>query len=77
MPIKVVLTELRFENLNIVKEQEKTDENFLTAFYPNPEDKNVFNIALDIVKESNPDIILGTDLEFVLLLRTILENIKF
>lgn len=61
MPIKRVLTELGFDNLNIVKEQEKPDGNFPTASYPNPEDKNVFNIALDMAKESNPDIIFGTD----------------
>ena len=45
MPIKRILTELGFENLNIVKEQEKPDGNFPTASYPNPEDKSVFNIA--------------------------------
>ena len=61
MPIKRVLTELGFENLNIVKEQEKPDGNFPTSSYPNPEDKSVFNIALNMAKESNPDIIFGTD----------------
>ena len=61
MPIKRVLTELGFENLNIVKGQEKPDGNFPTVSYPNPEDKSVFNIALEMVKESNPDIIFGTD----------------
>ena len=61
MPIRRVLTELGFENLNIVKEQEKPDGNFPTASYPNPEDKSVFNIALDMARESNPDIIFGTD----------------
>ena len=61
MPIKRALTELGFENLNIVKEQEKPDGNFPTAPYPNPEDKSVFNIALDMARESNPDIIFGTD----------------
>ncbi|CUO46036.1 phospho-sugar mutase [Clostridium disporicum] len=61
MPIKRTLTELGFENLNIVKEQEKPDGNFPTASYPNPEDKNVFNIALEMAKDINPDIIFGTD----------------
>lgn len=61
MPIKRALTELGFENLNIVKAQEKPDGNFPTASYPNPEDKSVFNIALEMAKESNPDIIFGTD----------------
>ena len=48
MPIKRALTELGFENLNIVKAQEKPDGNFPTASYPNPEDKSVFNIALEM-----------------------------
>ena len=48
MPIKRALTELGFENLNIVKEQEMPDGNFPTASYPNPEDKSVFNIALEM-----------------------------
>jgi len=61
MPIKRALTELGFENLNIVKEQENPDGNFPTAPYPNPEDKSVFNIALDMARENNPDIIFGTD----------------
>jgi len=61
MPIKRALTELGFKNLNIVKEQENPDGNFPTAPYPNPEDKSVFNIALDMARENNPDIIFGTD----------------
>ena len=61
MPIKRALTELGFENLNVVKEQENPDGNFPTASYPNPEDKSVFNLALEMAKETNPDIIFGTD----------------
>ena len=61
MPVKNVLTELGYENLNIVKEQELPDGNFPTAPYPNPEDPAVFKIALEMAKELNPDIILGTD----------------
>lgn len=61
MPIKRILTELGFEKLHIVKEQEKPDGNFPTAPYPNPEDKTVFNLALEMAKDINPDIIYGTD----------------
>lgn len=43
MSIKRVLTELGFEKLNIVKEQEKPDGNFPTVSYPNTEDKSVLN----------------------------------
>ncbi|GAA0070273.1 phospho-sugar mutase [Clostridium sardiniense] len=61
MPVTRILKELGYENLHIVKEQEKPDGNFPTAPYPNPEDPKVFKIALDMAKELNPDIIFGTD----------------
>lgn len=61
IPIRRVLKELGYTNLSIVKEQEDPDGNFPTAPYPNPEDPKVFNIALDMAKEIQPDIIFGTD----------------
>ena len=61
MPVTRILKELGYENLHVVKEQEKPDGNFPTASYPNPEDPKVFKIALDMAKTLNPDIIFGTD----------------
>ncbi|NAS19298.1 phospho-sugar mutase [Clostridium butyricum] len=61
MPIKRILTELGYENLHIVKEQESPDGNFPTAPYPNPEDPKVFELALKMAEQINPDIIFGTD----------------
>ena len=61
MPIKRILTELGYENLHIVKEQETPDGNFPTAPYPNPEDPKVFELALKMAEQINPDIIFGTD----------------
>ena len=61
MPVRRVLSELGYENIEIVKEQEMPDGNFPTAPYPNPEDPKVFKLALDMAKSSNPDIIFGTD----------------
>jgi len=61
IPIRRVLNELGYVNLSIVKEQEKPDGNFPTAAYPNPEEPKVFNIALEMAKEIQPDIIFGTD----------------
>ena len=61
MPIKRVLTELGFEKLSIVKEQENPDGDFPTTPYPNPEAKQVFELALEMAKDINPDIIFGTD----------------
>lgn len=61
MPVKRVLTELGFENLHIVEAQATPDGNFPTAPYPNPEDPKVFALALEMAKDINPDIIIGTD----------------
>lgn len=60
-PVRRVLKELGYENVHVVKEQEMPDGNFPTAEYPNPEEKKVFNLALKMAEEINPDIIFGTD----------------
>lgn len=59
--IRRVLDETGFKNVDIVKEQEYPDPNFSTVEYPNPEEKSVFNIAINMAKESNADLIIGTD----------------
>lgn len=59
--VRRVLYELRFVNVKVVKEQENLDGNFPTTSYPNPEDKSVFKLALEMAKTENPDIIFGTD----------------
>ena len=56
-----MLSELGYKNVFVVKEQENPDGDFPTAPYPNPENPKVFNIALELAKDTNPDIILGTD----------------
>lgn len=61
IPVRRVLSELGYENVFVVKEQELPNGNFPTAPYPNPENPNVFNLALDMAKEVQPDIIFGTD----------------
>jgi phosphoglucomutase len=61
VPVRRVLSELGYSNLNVVKEQELPNGDFPTAPYPNPEDPKVFEIALQMAKEIQPDIIFGTD----------------
>lgn len=61
VPVRRVLSELGYENLKVVKEQELPDGNFPTAPYPNPEQPAVFKLALEMAKEVKPDIIFGTD----------------
>ncbi|HBH3603589.1 TPA: phospho-sugar mutase [Clostridioides difficile] len=60
-PVRKVLNECGFENVMVVKEQELPDSNFSTVKYPNPEEKSVFNIAIQMAKNNGTDLIIGTD----------------
>ncbi len=61
MPVRRVLSELGYGKVEVVKEQEAPNGDFPTAPYPNPENAQVFELALELAKTSNPDIIFGTD----------------
>ena len=61
IPVRRVLSELGFENVYVVKEQENPDPDFTTLDYPNPEDPKAFTYALKLAKEKDADIILATD----------------
>ena len=59
--VREVLKQSGFKNVEVVKEQELPDSNFSTVEYPNPEEKAVFEIAIEMAKNSGADIIMGTD----------------
>jgi phosphoglucomutase len=61
VPVRSVLDQLGYSNVKVVKEQEAPDGNFPTASYPNPENPEVFKLALKMAETENPDIIFGTD----------------
>lgn len=61
LPVRRVLEEIGFKNINIVKEQELPDENFTTVGYPNPESENVYDLAIKLSEKINADVILATD----------------
>ncbi len=61
LPIRRVLKEVGFKNVSVVKEQELPDSRFSTVEYPNPEEKAVFDIAIEMAKKDGADIIIGTD----------------
>lgn len=61
IPVRRVLKELGYTNVHVVKEQELPDGTFPTAPYPNPENPQVFELALKLAEKVNPDIIFGTD----------------
>lgn len=56
-----VLKRFGFTNVNIVHEQSEPNGNFPTVVYPNPEEKETMSIGLQKAKESDADILLGTD----------------
>lgn len=61
VPVRSVLKELGYSNVKVVKEQEAPDGNFPTASYPNPENPDVFELAVKMAETEKPDIIFGTD----------------
>lgn len=61
MPVRRVLSEVGFENVFVVPEQEIPDSNFSTVGYPNPEDPKAFTLAMALAKEKDADLIVGTD----------------
>ena len=61
MLVPQTLKAFGFDNVTIVKEQEKPDGNFPTVNYPNPEESEAMSLALKKAEEINADILLGTD----------------
>lgn len=61
LPVRRILSELGFQNVYVVPEQELPDPKFTTLEYPNPEDPKAFTYALNLAKEKDADIVLATD----------------
>lgn len=61
IPVRRALMEQGYKNVFVIKEQEMPDGNFPTASYPNPEEPEVFKIALKEAEKVKADIIFGTD----------------
>ena len=60
-PVKRILSELGFENVYIVPEQEKPNGDFPTVDYPNPEDLKAFKLALELAKKVDADVVVAND----------------
>lgn len=56
-----VLEKFGFENIHVVKEQAVPDGNFPTVVYPNPEEAEAMNIALQQAKAIDADLVMATD----------------
>ncbi|NLU36056.1 MAG: phospho-sugar mutase [Clostridiales bacterium] len=60
-PVRRVLKELGFEHVFVVPEQELPDPDFSTVGYPNPEDKKVFALGIELAEKHDADLIIATD----------------
>ena len=61
LPVRRVLSELGFENITVVKEQELPDGDFPTVAYPNPEAEEAFDLGLALARQTDADLVLATD----------------
>ncbi len=61
LPVRRILSELGFANVQVVPEQELPDGDFPTVSYPNPEDPDAFALALKLAEETDADLVLATD----------------
>ncbi|MCC5909635.1 MAG: phospho-sugar mutase [Clostridiaceae bacterium] len=61
IPVRRVLKEIGFKKVLVVPQQELPDPNFSTVAYPNPEEKAAFKLAIDLAKEEDAQLIIGTD----------------
>ncbi|WP_077329413.1 phospho-sugar mutase [Virgibacillus siamensis] len=55
------LRQLNFTNVDVVKEQAAPDPEFSTVDSPNPEEHQAFTMAIHEGKNSNADVLIGTD----------------
>jgi len=61
MPVRKILDKSGILDVTVVPEQEMPDGSFPTIPFPNPEIKQVFEIAIDMAKTLNSDLLLATD----------------
>jgi len=61
IPVRRVLRELGFSNVSVVPEQEAPDGEFPTTPFPNPEEPEVYALAIEQAKVFKPDLIFATD----------------
>lgn len=59
--VRRILDEVGIKNVSVFKLQEMPDPDFSTVKSPNPEDIEAFKFAIEEAKNTNMDIILGTD----------------
>ncbi len=59
--IPKVLEQSGYKNVSIVEEQAKPNGDFPTVISPNPEEPEALQMAIDLAKQEQADIVIGTD----------------
>ncbi|CAH0345135.1 phospho-sugar mutase [Bacillus sp. CECT 9360] len=59
--VRRALSDLGYENVHVVKEQELPDPNFSTVASPNPEEHAAFELAIRLGNEVSADLLIATD----------------
>ncbi len=59
--IPEILKRFGFENVSIVTEQATADGNFPTVHSPNPEEQDALNMALQLAKKIDAELVMATD----------------
>lgn len=60
-PIATALARWGFKDVVVVPEQAQPDGNFPTVKFPNPEDPEALQMAVDLARKEGADLVLGTD----------------
>ncbi|MBT7609095.1 MAG: phospho-sugar mutase [Bacteriovoracaceae bacterium] len=61
VPCTRALDDIGLKNYQVVEEQKLPDSNFPTVTSPNPENPEALKMAVDLMLESNADIVMGSD----------------
>lgn len=59
--VPAALKAFGFENVHVVKEQEKPDGTFPTVIYPNPEEAEALTMAIELGKKTGAELVLACD----------------
>ena len=59
--VMMLLKKMNIGSVTVVPEQEKPDGNFPTCPYPNPEIREAMELGLQLVREKQADLLIGTD----------------
>ena len=61
VPVRKILSRCGFSQVTVVKEQEQPDGDFSTVKSPNPEEKTALTLGLELARQIDADIVIGTD----------------